>query len=63
MTLAEMIFCRRSCRSFTGLPADGAVPEKIRAFPMKPLYPDIRFRRGGAPTALPGCTYIGSVSL
>ena len=44
MTLKEMIFKRKSCRSFTNVPVDAATLEKIRAFPMKALYPDIKFR-------------------
>ena len=42
MTLNEMIFQRKSCRSFTGVPVDPATIETIKAFPMKPLYPNIR---------------------
>ncbi len=42
MTLAEMIYHRKSCRSFTGDPVDAALTEKIRAFDMKPLYPEIQ---------------------
>ena len=42
MTLNEMIFMRKSCRSFTGVPVDAATIETIKAFPMKPLYPEIR---------------------
>ena len=42
MTLNEMIFKRKSCRSFTGVPVDAATIEAIKAFPMKPLYPDIQ---------------------
>ena len=42
MTLSEMIFKRKSCRSFTNIPVDTATMETIKAFPMKPLYPDIR---------------------
>ena len=44
MTLNEMIFKRKSCRSFTNVPVDAATIEAIRAFPMKPLYPDIKVR-------------------
>ena len=44
MTLSEMIFHRRSCRSFTGKPVDAETIEKIRRFEMKPLYPSIRVR-------------------
>ena len=44
MTLNEMIFRRKSCRSFTNVPVDAATIETIRAFPMKPLYPDIKVR-------------------
>ena len=42
MTLNEMICHRKSCRSFTGIPVDAATIENIKAFPMKPLYPEIR---------------------
>ena len=42
MTLNDMIYHRKSCRSFTGVPVDAATIEKIKAFPMKPLYPDIK---------------------
>ena len=42
MTLKEMIFKRKSCRSFTGVPVDAATLETIKAFPMKPLYPEIK---------------------
>ena len=42
MTLNEMIFRRKSCRSFTNVPVDAATIETIKAFPMKPLYPDIK---------------------
>ena len=42
MTLNEMIYHRKSCRSFTNIPVDAAVIEKIKAFPMKALYPDIK---------------------
>ena len=36
MTLHEMIYHRKSCRSFTNVPVDGAMIETIKAFPMKP---------------------------
>ena len=42
MTLNEMIFKRKSCRSFTNVPVDAATIETIKAFPMKPLYPDTK---------------------
>ncbi len=44
MTLNEMIYKRKSCRSFTGVPVDGAMIETIKAFSMKPLYPEIKVR-------------------
>ena len=44
MTLKEMIFKRKSCRSFTNVPVDAATIEAIRTFPMKPLYPEIKVR-------------------
>jgi len=42
MTMNEMIRKRKSCRSFTSVPVDAATIETIRAFPMKPLYPEIK---------------------
>ncbi len=42
MTLQEMIYKRKSCRSFTGEPVAEDLIATIRAFPMKPLYPDIK---------------------
>lgn len=42
MTLKEMIHHRKSCRSFTNVPVDAATLETVKAFSMKPLYPDIR---------------------
>ncbi len=42
MTLNEMIYHRKSCRSFTNVPVDGATIERINAFPMNALYPDIK---------------------
>lgn len=42
MTLNEMIYKRKSCRSFTNVPVDAATVETIKAFTMKPLYPDIK---------------------
>ena len=42
MALNEMIFKRKSCRSFTNIPVDAATIETIKAFPMKPLYPEIK---------------------
>ena len=44
MTMQEMIYRRKSCRSFTGRPVDGEVIEKILSFEPKPLYPDIKVR-------------------
>ena len=44
MTLNEMIFKRKSCRSFTNIPVDAATIEAIKTFHMKPLYPDIKVR-------------------
>ena len=44
MTLTEMIFQRKSCRSFTGEPADAEMIEKILSFDLKPLYPQIKVR-------------------
>ena len=42
MTLKEMIYKRKSCRSFTGVPVGEELLTAIRNFDMKPLYPDIR---------------------
>ena len=42
MTLKEMIYQRKSCRSFTGKPVDAELIAKIRAFDGNPLYPEIR---------------------
>lgn len=42
MTMNEMIYHRKSCRSFTGVPVDAATIETIKDFPMKPLHPDIK---------------------
>lgn len=44
MTLNEMIYHRKSCRSFTGKPVDGEMMEKILSFEPKPLYPEIKVR-------------------
>ncbi|MBE6943173.1 MAG: nitroreductase [Ruminococcaceae bacterium] len=42
MTMREMIYKRKSCRSFTNAPVEEEIIEKIKAFSMKPLYPGIR---------------------
>jgi len=42
MTLNEMIFHRKSCRSFTGKPLDAEKLQKLLSFGPKPLYPEIR---------------------
>ena len=44
MTLNEMIFKRKSCRSFTGKPVDGEMIEKIMSIELRPLYPEIKVR-------------------
>ena len=44
MTLHEMIYKRKSCRSFTGKPVDAETIEQIMSFDMTPLYPDIKVR-------------------
>jgi nitroreductase len=44
MTLSEMIYQRKSCRSFTGKSVDAEMIEKILSFEMKPLYPEIKAR-------------------
>ena len=42
MMLHEMIYHRKSCRSFTGIPVEDATIVAIKAFSMKPLYSDIK---------------------
>lgn len=42
MTMKDMIYHRKSCRSFTDTPVDEDTLAIIRAFSMKPLYPDIQ---------------------
>lgn len=42
MTLNEMIYHRKSCRSFTGKPVDAEMIEKILSFDLNPLYPEIK---------------------
>lgn len=42
MTLQEMIFHRKSCRSFTNKPVDAEMLKTVKAFSMKPLYPQIK---------------------
>ena len=44
MTMYEMIFKRKSCRSFTGEPVDAQMIEKILSFEPEPLYPQIKVR-------------------
>jgi len=44
MTLNEMIYHRKSCRSFTGKPVDAEMIEKIMSHELKPLYPEIKVR-------------------
>ena len=44
MTLHEMIYHRKSCRSFTGQPVNAEMMEKILNFDLKPLYPEINVR-------------------
>ena len=44
MTLNEIIYHRKSCRSFTGEPVDAEMIEKILSFELKPLYPDVKVR-------------------
>ena len=44
MTLNEMIYRRKSCRSFTGKPLDAEMLEKILSFEPRPLYPQIKVR-------------------
>ena len=42
MTLNEMIYRRKSCRSFTNVPVDAEMLQTIKVFPMQPLYPEIK---------------------
>ncbi len=44
MTIQEMIYHRRSCRSYTGESVNGEMIEKILSFEPKPLYPEIKVR-------------------
>ena len=44
MTLKEMIFHRKSCRSFTGKPVEPEMMEQILSFEPKPLYPETKVR-------------------
>ena len=44
MTLNEMIYHRKSCRSFAGDPVDAETIGKILSFEPKPLYPEIKVR-------------------
>ncbi len=44
MTLNEMIYHRKSCRSFSGKPVCAEMIEKILSFDLKPLYSDIKVR-------------------
>ena len=44
MTLNEMIYHRKSCRSFTGKPVDAEMIAKILSFELNPLYPEIKVR-------------------
>lgn len=42
MTSREMIYHRKSCRSFENRPVDAEMMDKILSFDCKPLYPDIK---------------------
>ena len=44
MTSNEMIYYRKSCRSFTGKPVDAEMIKKILSFELKPLYSEIKVR-------------------
>lgn len=46
MEIREMIYCRKSVRSYTGQPVDGEMLERIEAFAreLHPLYPEIAIR-------------------
>jgi len=55
MTLKEMIYHRKSCRSFTGKPVDAEMIEKILSFEPKPLYPEIKVRMDIVPRSQVKC--------
>ena len=42
MNWNEMIYKRKSCRSFTGTPVAESMLETVKALALKPLYPEIR---------------------
>lgn len=42
MTLNEMIYHRKSCRSFTNVPVTAETIKTIKAYPMKALHPEIK---------------------
>ena len=44
MTLNDMITRRKSCRSFTGIPVDAEMIERILSFEPAALYPEIKVR-------------------
>ena len=44
MTLHEMIYHRKSCRSFIGKPVEPKMIDQILFFESKPLYPEIKVR-------------------
>lgn len=65
MTLNEMIYHRRSCRSFLGQPVDSETIEKILAGNSQPWYvthEGFRFFEA-KPAELPGYHYIGSITI
>ena len=59
MTRNEMIFKRKSCRSFTGALVDAETIETIKAFPMKPLYPEIKVHWDIVPRNQVKCIFPG----
>ena len=42
MDLKELIYKRKSCRSYTSQPVEKALLEKLKSFPLAPLYPEIK---------------------
>lgn len=42
MDLSQLIFKRKSCRSYTAQSVESALLEKLKEFPLHPLYPEIK---------------------
>ena len=42
MDLKELLYKRKSCRGYTSQPVEKALLEKLKNFPLKPLYPEIK---------------------